>query len=250
VTDTLLKAEPTSKNPEGADVSLMAARWLLRNGRSQDAQKLFLKVQGYGNNFVSQVSLTDQGGLLLASNQPQAAHDLILGTSANPTEIGPLWILAQSYWQMEDWDNAETFLLKIKENRSSADGARELREAAVNRLGTLAQWKTKFFEVPLKTLAAKRDEQGVWHAKLSIHSLKQQMFQVNSVDKGVQGIKMVLQSQKRVTSGVIITVYDLSYGLPGAQKDFKAEVFSLSSQKDSVPIVVNGYEEEEDELRP
>lgn len=66
--DVLLGVEPTAKNPEGADISLEAARWLVNIGRREDAQRLFRKVAGYGNDFVTRIADLDMMKLFADSN--------------------------------------------------------------------------------------------------------------------------------------------------------------------------------------
>jgi hypothetical protein len=74
--DALLKMEATKKNPEGADVSLMAARWLVTQDKNDEAQQLFAKVENYGNAFVTKVGILDQGRLLIERGRHDEARKL------------------------------------------------------------------------------------------------------------------------------------------------------------------------------
>lgn len=205
--DALLQMKATSSNPEGADVSVMAARWLLDNGNTQAAQELYAKAPAYGNSFVSQVALTDQGQQLIAKGLPQAALDLMAKNSPKELEFGPQWVVALAYWQLEDWPKAEEALSKIVH----ADGPDTLRGSALSRLTMLQQWKSKTFSLPLCKLIVHPDENRVYHATLYVHSLRAQSIEVLFSDPTVHLNALTLRQQQRMESGVLVAVYDLSY---------------------------------------
>jgi predicted negative regulator of RcsB-dependent stress response len=122
--DALLKMEPTNKNPEGADVSLEAARWLMRQGQCETAQLLYAKVPMYGNGFVSQVMRLDLGRDLLRQGETEAGHKMLIGTlpgSSGELRMALLLVLARSFYEMGALENARKYAIeaiKQQETRS------------------------------------------------------------------------------------------------------------------------------------
>ncbi len=209
--DVLLQAKTTSQNPEGADVSTMAARWLLQKGDSASAQKLYARASGYGNDFVSQVALTDQGQILLSNQRPQEAIDLMLRNSPKGLEFGPQFVVAQAYWQMEDWFRAESAFLKVQSFDVHGNGAEVFHQLAQNSLNLLQFWKNKTFTLPLKMLKADKDENNVYHATLYVHSFKKQNIKVAFLSEKTQLISFTQRQSSRIESGLIVSMYEVSY---------------------------------------
>ena len=176
--DVLLQAKATPQNPEGADVSLEAARWLLQKGDFASAQKLYSKASDYGNTFVAQVALTDQGQLLLAEKHPQEAIALMLRNSPKGLEFGPQFVVAQAYWQMEDWSKAASAFSKVQSFDIHGNGADAFHQSAQNSMNLLQFWKDKTFTLPLKLLNADKDENNAYHATLYVHSFTKQDIKV------------------------------------------------------------------------
>jgi tetratricopeptide (TPR) repeat protein len=88
VADALLQMTPTTKNPEGADVSLLAARWLFEHGRGDEAQALLVKESNYGNPYVTTVAVIDQADYFISRQEYERARLLLEERSvkAKPTQ--------------------------------------------------------------------------------------------------------------------------------------------------------------------
>ena len=73
----LLEMPPMTNNGELADASLGAARWMIRQGDKKAAQELYAKIPGYGNGFVTQIAMLEQGRALLSVGDRVAAHKML-----------------------------------------------------------------------------------------------------------------------------------------------------------------------------
>jgi predicted negative regulator of RcsB-dependent stress response len=107
--DVLLKMEPTRKNPEGADASVMAARWLMNQGREVEAQQLLGKIEDYGNSFVSKVGALDRGRFLLEKGNYDEGRKLllqVLASSDGELRMALLLVLSRSFYRTGDFTSA------------------------------------------------------------------------------------------------------------------------------------------------
>lgn len=114
--DALLQMKASVNNPEGADASVMAARWLMRQGDAQAAQELYVKASAYGNAFVSQVALLDQVSLLVSHGERVAAHKILqnfIPTSTGQPKIVALLTLGDDSYAQGDLKGAEDDARKI-----------------------------------------------------------------------------------------------------------------------------------------
>ncbi|RYZ86589.1 MAG: hypothetical protein EOP04_13575 [Proteobacteria bacterium] len=239
----LVAMPPSKSNPEGADVSVMAARWLSDHGNAEAAQELYAKAPAYGNSFVAQVALTDQGQQLLAKGLPQAALDLMIKNSPQELAFGPQWVVALAYWQLEDWPKAEEALSKVVH----IQGSDAIRATAQSRLALLQQWKNKAFNLPLCNLLSQVDANGKYHTTLYVHSLGAQSIEVLFSDTTVQLNTLALQQQKRTDSGVLVAVYDLSYATLHPKDSVEAFVQLKDQPATAQRIQLQERQEQKDE---
>jgi tetratricopeptide (TPR) repeat protein len=113
--DALLKMEATRKNPEGADVSLEAARWFTKQGEIETAQILYTKIPLYSNNFVSQVALLDQVQMLFLQGKTTEGRALLnkIAVQGN-REINTirLLMLSRSYLSTFEIEEARRYAME------------------------------------------------------------------------------------------------------------------------------------------
>ena len=75
--DVLLQAKATPQNPEGADVSIEAARWMIRNGSNEEADLLYDKATKYGNAFGNSMVMLDQANNSLNAGKTEEGSQLL-----------------------------------------------------------------------------------------------------------------------------------------------------------------------------
>jgi hypothetical protein len=126
----------------------------------------------------------------------------------------------------------------VVQRRVEGMGMPEIRQAAEGRLQTIEEWKKKVFELPLSNAVAKRDDNGVYHARLYVHSWKKDPVQVHIEDNSVEQVTLTQQSQKRTVSGVVVSVYNLSYRTASHPHTLKAQVFTSSAPRMTKPFTL------------
>lgn len=127
--DVLLRMEPTEKNPEGADISVMAARWLSSQGNIKDAEDLYTKVPRYGNPYVTEVSVIDRAGRLLAAGSQMAACKLLrefIPTATAEPKLVALLMLGNTLYRQGDLEDAEANAQKALSLKSDSVSAQNL----------------------------------------------------------------------------------------------------------------------------
>ena len=143
--DLLLRMEPTEKNPEGADVSTEAARWLVGQGRKEDAKNMYTTVPGYGNGFVTQLALFDQASSLIQEGQHGSARKLLLqqaqGEGSEAVKIASLAALASSHYRTGDMEEASRYS-QSAEKAFAISSVRSDRGvlAQVDMVSDIARW--------------------------------------------------------------------------------------------------------------
>ena len=109
--DVLLQANATPQNLEGADVSIEAARWMIRNGYAKEAKVLYAKVPEYGNTFVSGMVVLDQAQNLLASGNQKEGSQMLRDLAANSDGkiqlVARVW-LSSALYRQGDLDGAQS----------------------------------------------------------------------------------------------------------------------------------------------
>ena len=140
--DVLLKMEPTEKNPEGADASVTAARWLAGHGREDDARKLYEKASRYGNTFVTQVALFDQATLSFSSGQISMGRkflEVAAASSNGEVRIRAFTLLARSHYGSGEVEEARRYAREAVVQQANGGAERATREAQ-QLLSMLDRW--------------------------------------------------------------------------------------------------------------
>ena len=124
--DVLLSMKATPQNPEGADVSIEAARWMIRNGRVEEANALYSKVPNYSNSFGSNMALLDMADNLLNHGDVEAGceilRELIPSSSGKIKLVSTVWLGTNLYGK-GDIERAMDVLRPILPNGDSYQGS-------------------------------------------------------------------------------------------------------------------------------
>lgn len=212
------------------DAMLEAARLYTAAGQSREARELYARVDQSDNGHFRGMALYDQASQLI-DKQPAQARDLVLQKMPNlenaADRAGPLWALAQAQWKLEQWPEAETTLQEMIRSvplDSNSPSLNIIKEAAQTRLLLMQQWKDKAFVLPLQKLLSRRDAEGAYHATLYVHSFLPQPVEVKFADASVHLNALTQLRQQRTDSGVLVTVYDLSYSTSHSDEVLMASV--------------------------
>ncbi len=114
--DVLLQMKATPQNVEGADVSLIAARWLLKNRRVEEANALYAKVPSYNNTFVSEIVVLDQVRYLCEQGEVEAALQManpLLRQVSNPDKVRVLASISYGYYVRGDYDQSINYSNRV-----------------------------------------------------------------------------------------------------------------------------------------
>ncbi len=222
-----------------SSVRIEAARAYTTINQPEKARALYSQVEQMSNTKFRGMAFYDQASSLIEEH-PAQARDLILNALPllpQPVDrVGPLWALSQAQWKLEDWKAAEATLVEMIRSCPSPppsdDGTDILEAAAKSRLATLQEWKSKSFELPLQKLLARPDSQGIYHATLYVHSFLSKPVEVKFADAGVHLNALTQQRQQRTDSGVLVTIYDLSYSAPHSDEVLMASV-EVKNQPDA-----------------
>lgn len=236
---------------------LQEARLYRALGEEAKAQEIYQKVQSSASGWMKGMALYDQASTLIAQGKHEEARKLlntpIIGQNADQMKIGMLALLGYSYFQTREFEQARRYSKQAITqygaliNPLQGEGLQEIAEAAENRLQMLDTWKDKSFEMPLKNLLATRGDDGVYHARLYIHSLTDQQIVVKFSDAAVQLVVLTQQSRKHTDSGVIVTIYGLAYRVKGHPVSLQAQVSITSKPQEQKSFEIHPQDEDADE---
>lgn len=149
---TLLSSVPTKENPEIADASIMAARWLTERGRSMEALELYEKVPYYGNRVCTQVASYDRGQLLVDDGRAEEAIPLLenaLKTSNESEKARYALLLGNAFVALGQFDQAKLQAANAIRSLNQLNPAAEEVQAGKNLYRTLVADVERWSKSPL-----------------------------------------------------------------------------------------------------
>ena len=244
---TLLRAEEYSTQPYMVGESrLRGARLYRELGQEEKAQAAYEKTKASGSGWMTGVALYDQASILLAQDKHEEARKLLdtpfAGQYAEQTKVGILALKGYSYFQTEEFDAARRYSeeaitqYEALKNPLQNEGLQEIVGAARSRLQTIEEWKNKAFELPLKNLAATKDDDNIYHAKIYVHSFRKQPVTVSFKKGAAELVALTQQSQKRADSGVFVAIYDLAYRAATHPAGLEAQVAATTKPQEQQTI--------------
>ena len=154
--NVLLLTKATPQNPEGADVSIMAARWMKQNGYAKEAKLLYAKVPEYGNTFGSGMVVLDQAKSLLDGGEQEVGQQLLRELSSRSSGriqlIANVW-LSQSLYGQGDLDGAQSVAKQALPMNAAAyqeGGDSTLYTVARDIYNRAGGWKTQPIQTDTK----------------------------------------------------------------------------------------------------
>ncbi len=225
------------------DAVWLTGRMYMRAGKPDVAEPYFAQVSASKNTFIQGMVLYDKATFLLEDGKAEEAEKLLvseLPIIVNPQDrIGPLWTLAQAQLKNNHYSQAKTSLVELTrhfqnpKNFMAGVGAEVIGPAAEAKLQMIEKWEGKAFELPLSTVLAQRDEKGVYHAKLYVHSLTPQDVTVGfAFDSGAQLVKLEQLRSQRTDAGVVVSLYDVAYQIVSHPNELKVQVSSKQAPSD------------------
>ena len=222
-----------------------AGRDLMWAGDAKAAQTFFDRAIGYNDSFFRGMVLYDQATFLLSKGQAAQAEtllsDKIAALPAPADRIGPLWTLAQALFQQQKFGAAQTALEKMlaachDQSRFAAGdrlGLEEIEGAAQAMSQLLQKWKGQSFELPLSRVLARRDADGLYHAKLYVHSLLPQDVTVAfAPNSPAQLVRLEELQKQRTGAGVVVSLYDVAYQIVSHPNELQVRVSSKQAPPD------------------
>jgi tetratricopeptide (TPR) repeat protein len=236
-----------------------AARLYRQAGEDEKADALYRKVITTSSEWgwAKGLAIYDWASTLIAEGKYEEARKLlktpVTGQYAEQTRIPALCLLGFSYFQTQDFAMARQYSqeaitqYEALKNPLQNEGLQEIVEAAKNRLQTMAEWKDKIFDLPLKRLVAQRGVGGTYHARLYVHSFQDRQVAVHFADNAVQLVSLTQQSHQRTETGVVVTIYDLAYRVDHHPANLKAQVSAAAKPQEAQSIELHLQEEDEDQ---
>lgn len=149
--EVLLAMAPTKENPEGADASVTAARWLEGNGHEEDAHKLYDKAPFYGNAFVTEVAMLDKVKLLAKQGKVdealRLANPVLSSGVVTATKVRMLAAVGYGYYKIGNFGLATRYSSQVLADAKSV--APEEAEVSVASAKDVLLWSERWAKAPI-----------------------------------------------------------------------------------------------------